>query len=30
MKLSDQRLEEIRVWLIGESKQDPAMMPQRL
>jgi hypothetical protein len=24
MKLSDERLEEIRAWLCGESKQDPA------
>jgi len=24
MKLSDQRLEEIRAWLCGESKQDPS------
>jgi hypothetical protein len=25
MKLSDQRLEEIRAWLCGESERDPAL-----
>ena len=30
MKLSDQRLEEIRAWLSGESKQDPAMRPEEM
>jgi hypothetical protein len=27
MKPSDQRLEEIRAWLCGESRQDPAVKP---
>lgn len=30
MKLSDQRLEEIRAWLCGESKKDPAVKPQEM
>jgi hypothetical protein len=30
MKLSDQRLEEIRAWLCGENKQDPAIKPEEL
>jgi hypothetical protein len=30
MKLSDERLEEIRAWLSGESKQDPALKPQEM
>jgi hypothetical protein len=30
MKLSDQRLEEIRAWLCGENKHDPAIKPEEL
>lgn len=30
MKLSDQRLEEIRAWLCGESKHDPSVSPQEM
>jgi hypothetical protein len=30
MKLSDERLEEIRAWLSGESKQDPSVKPQEM
>jgi hypothetical protein len=30
MKPSDQRLEEIRAWLCGESKSDPSVKPQEL
>jgi hypothetical protein len=30
MKLSDQRLEEIRAWLSGESKRDPATRPEEI
>jgi hypothetical protein len=30
MKLSDQRLEEIRAWLCGENKQDPSIQPEEL
>jgi hypothetical protein len=30
MKPSDQRLEEIRAWLCGESKQDPAVRPEEM
>lgn len=30
MKLSDERLEEIRAWLCGESKRDPSVKPQEL
>jgi uncharacterized protein YfkK (UPF0435 family) len=30
MKLSDERLEEIRAWLCGESKTDPAMKPEEM
>ena len=28
MNLSDQRLEEIRAWLCGESEKDPSMRPE--
>jgi hypothetical protein len=30
MKLSDQRLEEIRAWLCGDSKQDPSMRQEEM
>jgi hypothetical protein len=30
MNLSDQRLEEIRAWLSGETKQDPSVRPQEI
>jgi hypothetical protein len=30
MKLSDKRLEEIRAWLCGESKIDPAVKPEEM
>jgi hypothetical protein len=30
MKPSDQRLEEIRAWLCGESKQDPAVRQEEM
>jgi hypothetical protein len=30
MKLSDQRLEEIRAWLCGESKHDASISPQEM
>jgi len=30
MKLSDERLEEIRAWLCAESKVDPSVQPQEL
>ncbi len=30
MKPSDQRLEDIRAWLSGESKSDPSIKPQEL
>ncbi|HLW23585.1 MAG TPA: hypothetical protein VKT22_04400 [Steroidobacteraceae bacterium] len=30
MKLSDDRLEEIRAWASGERTQDPSMQPQEL
>jgi hypothetical protein len=30
MKLSDQRLEEIRAWLCGESKRDACASPQEM
>jgi hypothetical protein len=30
MAISDQRLEEIRAWLGGESKQDPDVRPEEL
>jgi hypothetical protein len=30
MKLSDQRLEEIRAWLCGESKHDPTPQPREI
>ncbi len=30
MKPSDQRLEEIRTWLCGESKQDPSVRPEEM
>jgi hypothetical protein len=30
MKLSDQRLEEIRAWLCGESTLDPAMRQEEM
>jgi hypothetical protein len=30
MKLSDERLEEIRAWLSGESKTDPAAKPEEM
>jgi hypothetical protein len=30
MKLSDHRLEQIRAWLCGENKQDPAIKPEEL
>jgi hypothetical protein len=30
MKPSDQRLEEIRAWLCGESKQDPSVRPEEM
>jgi hypothetical protein len=30
VKLSDQRLEEIRAWLCGESKQDPSMRQEEM
>jgi hypothetical protein len=30
MNLSDQRLEEIRAWLCGESKHDPSVSPQEM
>jgi hypothetical protein len=30
MAISDQRLEEVRAWLSGESKQDPSVRPEEL
>jgi hypothetical protein len=30
MKLSDERLEEVRAWLSGERKQDPSVRPEEL
>ena len=30
MKLSDERLEEIRAWLCGETKTDPAIMAEEM
>jgi hypothetical protein len=30
MKLSDERLEEIRAWLSGESHVDPSVKPQEM
>jgi hypothetical protein len=30
MKLSDQRLEEIRAWLCGDSKQDPSTRQEEM
>jgi len=30
MKLSDERLEEIRAWLCGETQTDPSVMPQEM
>jgi hypothetical protein len=30
MKLSDQRLEEIRAWLCGDSQQDPSVRQEEL
>jgi hypothetical protein len=30
MKLSDQRLEEIRAWLCGDSKQDPSARQEEM
>jgi hypothetical protein len=30
MAISDQRLEEIRAWLGGESRQDPSVRPEEL
>jgi len=30
MKLSDQRLEEIRAWLCGEGKPDPSMSREEM
>jgi len=30
MAISDQRLEEIRAWACGESKQDPCVRPVEL
>jgi hypothetical protein len=30
MKLSDERLEEIRAWLCGESTIDPRAMPEEM
>jgi hypothetical protein len=30
MAIADQRLEEIRAWLCGESKHDPAVKPEEL
>ncbi len=30
MAVSDQRLEEIRAWLGGESKQDPTVKPEEV
>jgi hypothetical protein len=30
MKPSDQRLEQIRAWLSGESTQDPAVRPEEM
>ena len=30
MRLSDQRLEEIRAWLTGESRQDPSVGHEEL
>jgi hypothetical protein len=30
MKLSDERLEEIRAWLCGESKHDPAARQEEM
>jgi hypothetical protein len=30
MKLSDQRLEEIRAWLCGDSKQDPSVKQEEM
>jgi hypothetical protein len=30
MKPSDQRLEEIRAWLNGETRQDPSIKPEEL
>jgi hypothetical protein len=28
MRLSDERLETIRAWLCGETRQDPAVQPE--
>ena len=30
MKLSDQRLEEVRAWLCGETKSDPSVQQEEL
>jgi hypothetical protein len=30
MKLSDQRLEEIRAWLCGEAEQDPSVRHEEM
>jgi hypothetical protein len=30
VKLSDQRLEEIRAWLCGDSKQDPSLRQEEM